>query len=48
MEVCFTCGGGVLFLDSKVLLLFVGQKRVFFIKQSRLNRTFEQEKEIIG
>ena len=45
MEVCSACGGGVLFLDSKVFIALCRPEVAFFVKQSR---TFEQEKEIIG
>ena len=47
MEVCSACGGSVLFVDSKVSIAPCWLV-MSIVKQSRLNRTFQQEKEFIG
>ena len=48
MDVCSACGGDVLFMDSNVFIALCRPVMSILCKQSRLNWTFEQEKEIIG
>ena len=48
MEVCSAYGGGVL-LDSKVFIALCRPvMRLLFVKHSRLDGTFEREKEVVG